>query len=60
MDIAIQAMIQRAEAKRLLGQFTADQAMADRIVDHIISAVMLEMTDAMCSPRESKEQPNVG
>jgi hypothetical protein len=60
MDITEQAMIHRTEAKRLLGQFVIDQAVADRIVDSIICAAMLEMTDAMCSPRNPKEQPHVG
>jgi hypothetical protein len=47
---AEQAGIQRAEAKRLLGQFIVDQAVADRIVDCIIGAAMLEITAVMCGP----------
>lgn len=41
------AVAQRAEAKRLLGEFMVDQQAADRIVDCIVGAAMLEVVGMM-------------
>jgi len=46
-DIMQHANAQRTEAKALLGQITVDQAVADRIVDCIIGATVLEVTAMM-------------
>jgi hypothetical protein len=59
MQINEIAVAQASEAKRLLGQFIVDQAVADRIVECIIGAAMLEITAAMCVPSKPGE-PNVG
>jgi hypothetical protein len=50
VNIIEEADQQRDEAKRLLGQFIVDQAVADRIVDCIVGAALLEVAATLRVP----------